>query len=137
MTVTVVTDCTRQELSQKWDIPIGKIVENRRVRVSEHLVFVVKDKQLLKGKNFGAKTPKISTGGKNKAKIKAETMSESRENYHVGIQVLKDFVVTLICWTTPRLLVILSQMPISSIRHSAGAANRKYIHNLPKQKGTR
>ena len=83
VTVTVVTDCSRQELSQKWDIPIGKIVENRRVRVSEHLVFVVKDEQLLKGKNFGTKTPKIPTGGKDEVKIKTETMSKSREKYHV------------------------------------------------------
>ena len=83
MTVTVVTDCTRQELSDKWEVPVGKIVENRRVRVSEHLVFVVKDEQLLKGKNFGTKTPKISAESKGEVKVKTETMTKSRENYHV------------------------------------------------------
>jgi len=85
VTVTVVTDCTRQELAQQWEIPVGKIVENKRVRVSERLVFVVKDEQLLKGSNFGAKTPKISAGGKDEVQVKTEKMStgKSRENYHV------------------------------------------------------
>ena len=78
ITLTVVTDFTKQELSAKWDIPVGRIAGVKRLRVSDRLVFFVQDLSLLKGKEFGRSIKLSPVKTEPKAKIEPRSAGESK-----------------------------------------------------------
>ena len=95
-TLTVVTDFNKNQLSDILQIPVGKISDQKRLRIADLYVFAVQDENLLKDSEFKSKIKlkpsKEPTNTGNKQKMSKSPQSYQVPKWTPGYTGLRSFI---------------------------------------------